>query len=210
MPPLIDVTGKQFNQLTVISKTDKRSAGGGVLWKCKCTCGNVTCVEGQSLRTGHTKSCGRCHPTNFKHGNYSNGGSSIYNIWTAMISRCCNKNNSAYERYGGRGIKVCERWLTFENFIVDMGPRPAKLTVERIDNNKGYDPENCKWDTRRVQARNKTSTKLTLDDAIQIVILRKEGLTYKEIGLRYSIGLDHAWQVCKGKLWPEARELAEK
>lgn len=90
-----------------------------------------------------------------KHGHCTNGITPTYHSWASMVSRCTDTNKSSYGRYGGRGITVCEQWLDFKGFLVDMGEKPTKLMLERIDNNKGYYKENCKWATRKEQNRNK-------------------------------------------------------
>ena len=87
----------------------------------------------------------------------------VYNIWRHMKSRCSNPNHKFYHRYGGRGIKVCDRWMKFENFLADMGENPKGMSIERIDNAKGYYPANCKWANQTAQSRNRVTTKLTLE-----------------------------------------------
>jgi hypothetical protein len=209
---LIDITGKRFGRWTVL-----RLAIGGrnAKWLCQCDCGTVKEVNTQQLRNGSTKSCGcylsdRMKEIKTTHG-YSGNNNGTYNSWLSMRKRCLCPTEKAYPYYGGRGIKVCERWVdSFQNFIDDMGEKPSKLTLERKDCDGNYEPSNCYWATRKIQSRNKRSTKLTLEDAIEIIKLRKTGLTYKAIGNKYNIGLDHAWRVCKGSLWPEAKELVDK
>lgn len=103
------------------------------------------------------KNCGEKNPA-YKHGHSTrNNTSNEYWIWSAMIQRCTNKNNKGYHNYGGRGIKVCDEWLnSFEQFISDMGLRPSrKHSIERVNNNKGYNPENCIWATKDIQQRNR-------------------------------------------------------
>lgn len=158
-----DIAGIKFGLLTVVEyvgiMTDKRAH-----WKCRCDCGNESIVNGSKLRSGHTKSCGcigikvvvaRCT----KHG-MSDTPEQI--TWSRMKQRCANPNATNYERYGGRGIYVCDRWLhSFESFYADMGPKPSpKYTLGRIDNGKGYEPSNCRWETHTQQGRNKRNNHL--------------------------------------------------
>lgn len=168
-----DLTGQKFGRLTVTKQIGK-SKNGKYLWLCLCDCGKETVVSGSDLVTNHTKSCG-CFKKEFagkqnlKHGHKrKHKESTTYKSWSAMLSRCNNKNNKDYKNYGGRGIKVCDKWNkskggSFENFLIDMGECPPGLTLDRIDNNKlinGYSPENCRWATDKQQCRNQKSNRI--------------------------------------------------
>jgi len=152
-----DLTGHIYGKLTVIYE---ESTPTETKWHCKCECGKETTVLLTNLQKGATKSCG-CSKGNKKHG-YSKSKDylSEYNTWCDIKQRCYNKNCSAYNRYGGRGIKMCDRWLhSFENFLEDMGKKPNnKLTIERLNVNGDYCPENCVWETMKVQSRNRTNS----------------------------------------------------
>lgn len=133
--------------------------------KCMCTCGNETYAQPFQLRGGEKKSCGcwkrevlgentRTHGrANSRVSGYQDR---TYGIWQAMRDRCSNPNRKDWHRYGGRGIRVCSRWEQFENFLHDMGSAPPGLTLDRIDNEKGYTPDNCRWASRRQQSYNST------------------------------------------------------
>jgi len=102
--------------------------------------------------------------TRYKHGGYLGGKETPeHYTWRMMVARCCNPNHKAYPLYGGRGITVCSRWMEYLNFLADMGKRPDGMSLERIDNNKGYFPDNCRWATRSEQQKNKSSTRYYTD-----------------------------------------------
>jgi hypothetical protein len=164
--------GQQFGRLTVIEACGGRSPKGCLLWRCVCSCGNTVVKDTESLsrfRRLSKGSCGCLHRdwtlsgnARRKHGHASriNGESTEYNTWEAMKRRCYNPKDPKYPRYGGRGIKVCVRWLGpngFTNFLADMGKRPTGLTLDRRNNNKGYSKGNCRWVTQKVQQNNRSN-----------------------------------------------------
>ena len=174
-----DLTGQKFNRWTVVGLSDKRADGNRRFWLCVCECGNEGCVRESFLTHGRSRSCGclRSETTirRFtKHGQRATWNkNSVWRIWCNMIQRCCNPRNAAFANYGGRGISVCEAWMTsIESFVSDMGPRPSpKHSIERINNEGNYEPSNCRWATFHEQCRNKRTNRiLTLDGEYKVLV----------------------------------------
>lgn len=157
MPNRPSIIGQVFGRLTVVSKVGMK--GTRQLWLCKCTCGNEHAATTSDLRYGSVQSCGcflKGHTAaNFRHGHSERHNSSAtYNSWRGMIERCTNPKQPHYRHYGGRGIKFCPQWATFENFLADMGERPEGKTLDRINVDGNYEPSNCRWATTTEQALN--------------------------------------------------------
>ncbi|WNV50607.1 hypothetical protein [Pseudomonas phage Rollin] len=155
--------GDRYGRLVIKSNTRKTRANGSIqAFVCICDCGVEVVIDKYNLRNGHAQSCGCLHRQRTSQAKKMHGKShtKIYYIWQTMIARCTNPKNGSYERYGARGITVCDRWVeSFSNFYADMGDPPPGTTLDRRDNDQGYAPGNCRWATAHQQARNRHAYK---------------------------------------------------
>lgn len=200
-----DITGQRFNRFTVIANVR------GSRWLCRCDCGNKRTVEAHKLRNGDTKSCGcyrqeRASAAARTHGEGAPGRQTVeYVTWCSMIGRCTNPSSDKFADYGGRGIKVCDRWRGtdgFSNFLADVGRRPgASYSLDRRDNDGDYEPSNVRWATQNQQQRNKRSSKLSNESVARIRELAASGVKQREIADRFGVGQAHISRVVLRKQW---------
>lgn len=196
MRPKINHIGTRYNMLIVVSQQSED------LFECLCDCGKITLVKRRYLSPNGRKSCGCLNDPKF--------GINVdflpeYRNWQKAKQRCFDKNNNRYSTHGGRGITMCERWKnSFENFFNDMGKRPtSKHSLDRIDNDKGYCPENCRWATLNEQARNKRNTiKINTPDGIMSVhdAAEKYGLNVNTLKSRINYGIPEKDLLSKNNL----------
>lgn len=202
---IIDLTGQRFGRLVAIEHAGRvvnRSGYRTTLWRCKCDCGKESIVRYPLLVTGNTRSCGCLERENkermmkiAQQANRKSGSKDfigkledhpLYKTWKSMLMRCNNPHVKNYNNYGGRGIKVCDRWsgdLGFENFVKDMGERPDGTTLDRIDVNGNYEPSNCRWATTEQQMNNRTDNSR--------IILNSESITCAQLCKKY--GFYYTW-----------------
>lgn len=186
-----DLTGMTFGRLKVIEFAGiakNRSA----LWKCECSCENHTIIVVQSnnLRNGNTQSCGCLHKEKFNGYKHGHKHTKLYGVWCGMKARCQNPNSTSYKNYGGRGIKVCKEWQTFEPFYewsIKNGYKEG-LSIEREDVNGNYEPSNCHWATQKEQANNTRLNHFIEYKGKRQTIKQWEDETGLPIGQRLSYG----------------------
>lgn len=159
--------GDSFGQWTVLEFSYRGNDYRKYFWRCQCACGTVKDVNHSRLIAGRSTRCGRCANRRENNPNYFHGESNnrIYGVWRDMRSRCQVSTHAAYRHYGGRGIRVCERWQDFSLFFEDMGnPPDGKYSIERNDVNGNYEPSNCRWATMNEQARNRRNNRMLTHD----------------------------------------------
>ena len=186
-----DITGKKYNRWTAI-KRDHSINGNDPYWIFKCDCGNTRSVRKYTVVKGVSKSCGCFREEHgrkmlTKHGMFCH---ELYQTWVAMNKRCYLKNYSQYKNYGARGIAVCDRWRnSFEDFLEDVGERPKGMTLDRIDNDGDYSPENCRWATVLQQANNKRNNVSVVINGVKYSTIseasRRTGLSIRSIKRHY-------------------------
>jgi len=183
MPEVKNIQGQRFGKLVVLRHMGQNNHRKAT-WECVCDCGKTIITVGGALRSGNTTSCG-CHQksTRKTHG-LSRIGCREYRIWACMLSRCRNPRDWGYHNYGGRGIKVCERWERFDNFLADMGPAPSPThSIDRYPDNDGnYEPGNCRWATKHEQDTNRRQTRL--------LTMNGETLCVKDWARKFNIDYD--------------------
>lgn len=179
----LDLTNKRSGRLLILRRAGT-TADGHVIWTCRCDCGRETSINAGNLARGQ-KSCGCIIRT------HNLSRSQTYKSWQMMRMRCENPNNTNYPRYGGNGIRVCERWHRFEEFLSDMGERPGGTSLDRIDSKGDYEPTNCRWATRREQNINTTrwAGYRTLDGERISIRAMAEYLAISQTALHYHLRL---------------------
>lgn len=193
-----DLKGRIFGRLEVI-EFDREKTKRKAYWKCKCICGNITSTRGDRLQSNRVKSCG-CYKSEIdaikvqKNHKHKMSGTPIYTRWVGIKERCYNKNSNCYYRYGGRGITICNEWkndfMNFYNWCINNGYK-KNLSIDRIDNSKGYSPENCRFATNKMQCNNRRTNiileynnkKFTIKELSEL-----SGLSIKTLHNRHAIG----------------------
>lgn len=178
-----DLSGRRFGRLVAVKRV--RTQSGIYKWACRCDCGSNVEVRIDGLTSGRAKSCGcfkrdRVSQTHETHGLSKHP---LYKCWVSMWERCTDPENQSYGNYGGRGIKVCDRWADIRNFIADMGPKPKGGSIDRINNNAGYSPDNCRWADRQTQSRNRRTSR--------IIDVGGREMCVSEAGEKYGVGLSN-------------------
>lgn len=206
-----DLTEKRFGRLTVVGRADIESRK--TYWVCQCDCGNMKTVRSDSLKCGAIRSCGclkkeqnihnlsqSAAKKKYNEAGFKVGGTRLYEIWQGMKKRCYKKTEPCYERYGGRGITICDEWkndfMAFHDWALQSG-YTDELTIDRKDNNKGYSPDNCRWSTAKEQGRNRRSNiKITIGNSTRTLTEWCEifDVDYRKIRERYNrngyLGID--------------------
>lgn len=213
--PIRDLSNQKFGRLTAIAVRPGRPPSSQALWLCRCDCGYHCEAPRGALTHGNTQSCGCLYtetrrtenPAWFRHGHAK---TRLYQTWLGMRKRCSSPDHASYRYYGGRGIKVWSAWQnfpTFEKWALSNGYSEG-LQIDRIDNDKGYHPSNCRWVTRWEQSINRRCGKLTKDKVREMHRLYRGGMRNKEIAIKFGLLPSHVSSVVEGRSWkPIAAEF---
>lgn len=210
--PLPDMSGQTFGHLHVIERCAPLGKEGGVHYRCRCVCGTEIAVRASRIKDGRVLSCGcqrgwhnRTHGMSKRH--------ALYSTWRTMRSRCNTPTDADYRLYGGRGIKICARWMygengrtAFECFVADMGPKPTPVhSIDRIDVDKDYEPGNCRWATPTMQRRNQRKGTLALNEAQVSEIKMRISLGEKNRALAdvYRVKSQTIYRIRSGRSWKD-------
>lgn len=197
----IEMAGQRFGRWTVLHRVPA-PRGKSAWWLCRCDCGVERPQRGATLRIGHTQSCGcwRDEKTSVRFATHRKSGSREYMIWGSIVNRCTNPNNPDFASYGGRGVGLAPEWRTFDGFIRDMGPMPTgTVSIDRIDNDRGYEPGNCRWTTWTQQARNRRNTRF--------VVVHGERLSVSDAVEKYSSVSYYTVRSRLHRGWPDERAV---
>lgn len=207
----LDLKDQRFTRWTVIRRAEKQDSPGRIKWLCVCECGVERDVDASNLRTGLSRSCGCLarEITSAKSRTHGLGDSTMYWRWANMIHRCYVEKNRSYHRYGGRGISVCDRWRFgigaksgMELFYADMGDPPFPgASLDRIDNDGNYEPENCRWADSSCQVQNSTISKLTAASVRRIKQQWGQGRSIVDLAAEYGVSQNAVRAVVKNKSW---------
>lgn len=202
MSELKDLTGQRFGRLVVIARAENSHAGQA-RWLCACDCGGKSVSVGSALRSGRATSCGCLRREKLLLANTKHGGSDshLYHVWCDMKRRCQDEHGKDWENYGGRGIEVCDEWkndyVSFQRWALENGYSQG-LTIDRIDVNKGYSPDNCRWADAVTQSRNRRN--------VHIITYNGKSQTLSAWAAEYNIPYEVLYYRCQ-RGWPIERAL---
>jgi hypothetical protein len=206
------LVGHRFGRLIVQYRAEDGKRGQ-TRWSCRCDCGSDAVVRGGHLKSGLIRSCGclrreTTRAMSTTHGASGDNETATYRTWRHMRERCDNPRNKDFPDYGGRGIRVCDRWRSYENFLADLGERPPGTSIDRIDNNKGYEIGNVHWASSAQQAQNRRSTKLSVDVARSIRARHSNGETLASIARDVGVSRTMVRNVVHGRAWSSATAVS--